>query len=818
MAQTENSSTTPIGKVLIVYGDVKAVNEAGMERVLTPNSPIFENERLVTGPDGMVTVLFDDGQTQLDLGKMSDIHLDADVYSRLDSTEMDNTIADINQIQQALEEGNFDPTTQLEPTAAGPAAAGNTPADGGGRETVEFTPEGLAVTPDSGAETIGLTRDFLDPPTIIIREEEGTQPAPTPVAAPAAAPAAPGIPVTPETPETPDIPPPEIPPPGPEPTPMTDPDEILTVSEIAPLMGTEPQQISGNFLDNVENAVTPVITSITVQDANGVDQVVALVPGVSKTVDIYQDTLKTGTLTVSSDGSYTYTLDTRADHGLPEQYGAADDISLVVNYLVTDTTTGATDSSKLTIIIEDGEPVVSVDQDAIIANEGGNCVTGEITAQYGADGQATLVSAMQLLDKNGNSLISTDPVNNPIFVTDTNGRPLTSGGDKLMYVDNGAGGVNAVIYDGTANGGATVFTVKLTPPTAGNSDASYTVILDKTTLLDNHFETTTTEESISLKNLTVNSEGKAEGASSDGQVHILVSEKNSDGSDAPITSDNDGIGVNEAGSYHQSLSIDFTTNTGSTTTMDSVSFSVNGLDQKWGGLVMERLTWSAYDANGNAIQNADGTTLENITLMGTPDGHATVTIDADAVARISVTGMKSNFSIDAVSGKHSTVSDDTQSVQYTVKITDDDQVNGQSTGDTDTSGVFTVTFDADGNITGTDRAETISGSSGDDTISGGGGNDTIYAHSGDDTISGGDGDDQISGGAGDDTITGDAGNDTLAGGEGSDKITGGAGADTVAQSEVDSGEVTDMDATTDSAVADDSSDISSLINDPTCTG
>ena len=148
-------------------------------------------------------------------------------------------------------------------------------------------------------------------------------------------------------------------------------------------------------------------------------------------------------------------------------------------------------------------------------------------------------------------------------------------------------------------------------------------------------------------------------------------------------------------------------------------------------------------------------------------------------------------------------------LDLTAEVTDGD-------GDTtDTS--FQVTFDADGNITGTDADEVISGSSGLDIISGGGGDDIIDGGAGDDIIDGGAGADALDGGTGDETtgdtvsyasdttgvdvdlslnmasggdatgdtisnfenVTGGAGNDTLTG-DGSDNILlGKAGVDTL---------------------------------------
>ena len=71
--------TQPIGKAFIIYGTVKAVAANGTERLLAPNSPIFAGERIVTGPDGSVSVVFNDNAGHLELGRMSDVLMDQDV-------------------------------------------------------------------------------------------------------------------------------------------------------------------------------------------------------------------------------------------------------------------------------------------------------------------------------------------------------------------------------------------------------------------------------------------------------------------------------------------------------------------------------------------------------------------------------------------------------------------------------------------------------------------------------------------------------------------------------------------------------------------
>ncbi len=95
----------------------------------------------------------------------------------------------------------------------------------------------------------------------------------------------------------------------------------------------------------------------------------------------------------------------------------------------------------------------------------------------------------------------------------------------------------------------------------------------------------------------------------------------------------------------------------------------------------------------------------------------------------------------------------------------------------------------DGNISGTEGADTIYGGSSpdsedggaviNDTITAGGGDDVVYAGDGSDIVTGGLGDDTIYGGSGDDYLYGNAGNDSLIGGSGNDLLYGEGGDDTL---------------------------------------
>jgi len=167
----------PIGKAILVYGSVKAVSAGGVERILTPNSVIYANERIVTGPDGSISIMFADNHTHLDLGRMSDVMIDEDVYAGGEGGAEADAVAQVTDIQAALQNENFDPTTDLPAPAAGAGVAGaGAGARGGGRQIVVFDADNMEVLPDSGAETRGIALNFLDPPPGGLPDESSEQP------------------------------------------------------------------------------------------------------------------------------------------------------------------------------------------------------------------------------------------------------------------------------------------------------------------------------------------------------------------------------------------------------------------------------------------------------------------------------------------------------------------------------------------------------------------------------------------------------------------------------------------------------------------
>ena len=54
------SGSQVVGRVVIIYDNVKAISPDGMERLLSVESPIYANDRIVTESDGKVSIVIND--------------------------------------------------------------------------------------------------------------------------------------------------------------------------------------------------------------------------------------------------------------------------------------------------------------------------------------------------------------------------------------------------------------------------------------------------------------------------------------------------------------------------------------------------------------------------------------------------------------------------------------------------------------------------------------------------------------------------------------------------------------------------------------
>jgi len=150
IAKAAGTENQVVGKVFILYGTVKAVSPDGTEHALAPNSPIYADDHIITGVTATSPSSLMASVTQLDLGRMTEIVIDQDVYAGVAPEVVSEAAAQAEQVQESLLAG--DQPIDLEATAAGGATGA-----GGGHPVVNFALTGEEVTPGSGADTTGIT-------------------------------------------------------------------------------------------------------------------------------------------------------------------------------------------------------------------------------------------------------------------------------------------------------------------------------------------------------------------------------------------------------------------------------------------------------------------------------------------------------------------------------------------------------------------------------------------------------------------------------------------------------------------------------------
>ena len=359
--ENSGAGSQVVGQVMTVVGTVKAQAADNSVRILEVGSPIYFGERIITGDNGMVSIVLNDGMGgRLDLGRMSDVLVDGDLFPG-EAGDFGEAVAEVEQVQQALLAGDFDPTTDFEPTAAGPAAAG--PADdGGGSSYVEFSLTGEAVTPTSGAETTGVDLSFLDPEPQQFEEPEGPILAaviPPPPDAPAPAPAPAAAP----PPEPPVIPPP--PPPVDFAPSIGSTLRVLDEENLDD--GTNPdnaQQDEGYDPDRLVTSGTLVDLSVdfgpdgpgslTFTNFDGTDtQTIPIDGNGANTITVIG---QYGILVIDGTGAWTYTLNDNVSHPNVGQTGADDIVSDPFAIVVVDGNGTPAGPGSLTIDIYDDGP------------------------------------------------------------------------------------------------------------------------------------------------------------------------------------------------------------------------------------------------------------------------------------------------------------------------------------------------------------------------------------------------------------------------------------------------------------------------------
>jgi hypothetical protein len=393
-------------------------------------------------------------------------------------------------------------------------------------------------------------------------------------------------------------------------------------------------------------------------------------------------------LVVNPNGTYTFTQLQAMQH--PDGTDPNDSLPIKVTAMVTDADQDPVSQEFTVTVYDDGPTAGPLVQDAILANVPGNAVTGNLDIAFGTDGPAQNVAALQLLDKDGQPLEG-----QPVLGTD--GSPLTSNGNPLEYVSDGNGGVQAVVA-GTSD---VVFTVSVDPATG-----TYTVELGSAPL-----DAPTTTKLFSGPGGDQLNTSATFQVTPDLFVVATAAVTTTPPGTGYVQWDADGMGVYNPVTADQNigpleeLRLTFEDADGDTQPLKSASFTLVDL-----GLIPTRpgappqAEAALYATYLNGLQVGGGT------VLGEADG--TVTLDITSATSFDSIVLTAGSKLTQYQVQSVTVDLDVP-LTYTVLVTDGD-------GDTTRTG-FDLTFDADGNITGTDASEVIVGTDGIDIIDGGGG-------------------------------------------------------------------------------------------------
>ena len=133
-----------------LVGQVFVVSVDGLRRQVFEGDRIFAGEQITTANGGSVTLELANGET-VSLGANSSWQAgNAQAQEIADSANQSGS----SELEQALAAG-LDPTTDLEPTAAGPGSAGGAGGAGGGHSAVMLTETAQRVDPTIGFQTAG---------------------------------------------------------------------------------------------------------------------------------------------------------------------------------------------------------------------------------------------------------------------------------------------------------------------------------------------------------------------------------------------------------------------------------------------------------------------------------------------------------------------------------------------------------------------------------------------------------------------------------------------------------------------------------------
>ncbi len=419
---------------------------------------------------------------------------------------------------------------------------------------------------------------------------------------------------------------------------------------------------------------------------------------------------------------------------------------------------GDSASKEVTVGIVDDYPIFTADylQNSVVANVGDIDAEADIiaTASLGVKVGADLTVA---------NVVITDPTPNMVgdinFVTSSNGNYVTSDGEKLAYVSDGSGGLNAVIV--TEEDGEYTVTndvvFSVTPPETIPADGSVSYTTTVYDVIDKYTTLSVASESISFDKMSGNyaeTGTPATAVSENGTITVTFEgyqdlDKDSSielpSEEAPVQISNQGIGVS---SGH----IDNTGTDGAGEMLQltfsqpimGYMFTADQLDDS-GDLLKWSVGFDSGTYNGTGVGASDA--AEEIIFIGTQAAYDALT--TAQVAEIDYYDIVDNsfdtLQLSAGEGSSYRILPEDVTVFYETNVPTLDfaATVTDADGDVVSTVPFTVTFEGDSVLMGSELSDVLVGSSGTDSLYGGSGNDTLMFDSSDDVIDGGEGVDTL---------------------------------------------------------------------------
>ncbi|WP_439889337.1 VCBS domain-containing protein [Pseudomonas sp. MBLB4123] len=392
-----------------IVGQVFATSLDGLKRQVFEGERLFQGEQLITALGSSVTVQLANGD-QVDIGESSQWQAGHSAAAEQEQADNEPT----SELEQAIAAG-FDPTTELDPTAAGPGSAtgGAGGAPGGGHSFVMLDETAERLDPTVGFETqgLGFSSERTDEETGTNLEQNGFS-----ISAPPS---------------------------------VTIPDTDGALNATDSTLPETAAATAGSFTVSAEAGIASLSvggTPLTLAQLN------ALATS-NVTVDTGEGSLVLTGYDAAS-GVVSYTYDPRV---LSHTAGAAIVDSIAIS--VTDAN-GVVRGDSLDIAITDSTPTAADDVNAIGEDASPNSVSGNVLSNdsVGADANATPVTAGVFASANGYGTLT-----------------LNSDGSYSYVLNNANAAVNA-LNDGQSLSDS--FTYSLTDADGSTATATLTITIN----------------------------------------------------------------------------------------------------------------------------------------------------------------------------------------------------------------------------------------------------------------------------------------------------------------------------------------------------